>query len=465
MTISYNNGSGALTYDQTKFLAAQLIKRSSLRLVCKSVCDPVKMPDGNGLTAYFVRYNRMNVPLATLTEGTPPSASDFTLSQVTVTLEQWGDLIKITDLAEITAKHPVVQQAMKLLADNAARVIDREIQLVWLANTNVQYGDGTHTTRDTLANNDTGDFITDAAIHKAVADMVDDGVTGRDGPAKEDAKEAGATGTVAGGNAFVAICGPQILRDIMSQQSSTLGTFIAVAMYANQKALYNVEVGTWLGVRWVETNFIPKFSMLGAVNSGALTSGTSFGTNTPTVTFTDATGGTVTGVKHYFKVTRTSKLRGFEEEISDIQEIDTPVDSSNDKTLSFAFPGSASDPYLYKLYVGVGSASDSVLRAVSNSGHAPGSTVTITAPVAQFASNNLPPENVKTATDVVHPVWLLGAEACSLVTLRNLEFKTVSQPDHSNPLGQYKQMGYKFLHKAVVLDSTRLKRLEFLSHY
>src|SRR3990172_3326310 len=126
--------------DQEKFLAAKLIARSHQKLIAASVCDKISMPQGAGLTANFVRYKRMNVPLVALTEGTDPTASAFTIATVTVTLDQWGDVIIITDVAQLTGKHPLVQQCIELLSDNAARVMDREVQLVWLAGTNVQFG-------------------------------------------------------------------------------------------------------------------------------------------------------------------------------------------------------------------------------------------------------------------------------------------------------------------------------------
>src|SRR5690349_19395748 len=118
-----------ITYDQEKFLVNKLLDRSLLRLVMGGLCDNISMKDGAGLTAYMVRYKRMNVPLATLTEGTTPSGSSFELEQVTVTLDQWGDFLELTDVAQLTAKHPLMTQCTELLADNAARVMDREITL------------------------------------------------------------------------------------------------------------------------------------------------------------------------------------------------------------------------------------------------------------------------------------------------------------------------------------------------
>ena len=49
-----------------------------------------------------------------------------------------------------------MQQATELLADNAQRVIDREVQKVWLAGTNVFYGDNTVTSRGAITSAVTG---------------------------------------------------------------------------------------------------------------------------------------------------------------------------------------------------------------------------------------------------------------------------------------------------------------------
>ena len=94
---------------------------------------------------------------------TAPSASSITLETVTGTLDQWGDFLEITDLAKLTTKHPLVQLATELLSDNAQRVIDREVQIVMMAGTNVVYGDGSVTTRATVTNAMT---IDDAMLHK-----------------------------------------------------------------------------------------------------------------------------------------------------------------------------------------------------------------------------------------------------------------------------------------------------------
>src|SRR5579859_6061430 len=114
--------------DQEKFLAAKLIARAYIKMVAVSLCDRVQQPEGTGLTANFVRYQRMNVPLATLSEGVDPPNNAISVQAFSVNLDQWGDVVTLTDVAQLTTKHPLVQQATELLADNAQRVIDREVQ-------------------------------------------------------------------------------------------------------------------------------------------------------------------------------------------------------------------------------------------------------------------------------------------------------------------------------------------------
>src|ERR1700676_5575129 len=109
--------------DQEKFLAAKLIARAYLKLVALSLCDRVQQTEGTGLTAFFVRYQRMNVPLQTLSEGVDPVNNSVSVQQFSVSLDQWGDVVTLTDVAQLTTKHPLIQQVTELLADSAQRVI------------------------------------------------------------------------------------------------------------------------------------------------------------------------------------------------------------------------------------------------------------------------------------------------------------------------------------------------------
>lgn len=450
--------SSTISVDQEKFLVSKLVARLHLRLVASGLCTKIKQPKGTGATAYFVRYNRMNVPTSTLTEGTDPTASSFTLSQFTVNLDQWGDIIEITDLAELTAKHPVMQQAMDLLAENAQRVIDREIQLVWLANTNVQYFDGTRASRIAVQS---ADKLTDAVIHKALVTLKDAGAVPMGGPV-DKALELATSGNITQGRAFVAVCGPHVLHDLMAS-STSLGTFASVAMYANQKALYNSEVGTWLGVRFIETNFIPKFTLFGnstaAVASAASNGGGMTGFS---ITANTSGGSLVDSTTYYWKVTRIDKTRGFEESISMEHTTATGAAATADDN-SFTVVAPSDTGYLYNFYIG-SATGDANLKLVLSKVAASASNVV----QSVGSSTTTAPQSIDESSGptTVHPVFILGQDACMDVGLQNLEFMiTKDESIIGNVLRLKRAVGFKFMSKAIVPDANRLLRIEVASAY
>lgn len=461
--------SATTSLDQEKFLAARLIQRSHLRLIATSVCDPVKQPEGTGTTANFIRYERMFVPLVAITEAVDPPNSTFAPSTVTAVLDQWVDIITISDKAQLTTSHPLVAEAIKLLSDNAQRVIDREIQLVWLAGTNVIYGDGTVTSRNDISS---GMKISDTIIHKSVVTLVDAGAPPRGGPSASIYVEDGAmmdgmegvekmTGnSINSGKNYVAFAGPQVIHDIM-QASTSLGVFASVAMYANQRALYNAEVGIWLNVRWVETNFIPKFSVLGN-DTAAVSSGDAFGTDTPTVTA--AAGGSLASHTFAFKVTRKSKLRGFEETISQVHTI---ASGGSSRKITFDFSNLTAG-YVWNLYfdnvsTGSGSSAADTAMGLVAANIEVGTVIDVLDVVSVNAAH--PPNHPDTGL-VVHPIFYHGDESCNWITLQNLQvFLSADIATPENAAKLRRTISYKFMSKAMIRDQTRLLRGEVVSTY
>lgn len=452
--------SSALSTDQEKFLAAKLIARSYIKCVMGSMCDKVQMPEGAGLTAYFVRYKRMNVPLTALADdGQDPANSSFTIDQVTVTLDEWGDVLTLTNVAQLTTKHPALQQAIQLLADNAARVMDREITIVLLAGTNIQYGDGSVTTRATIT---AGMKVSESIMHKVRITLTDAGAPPRGGPAG-DARQEQARGMMFS-QAYVAVAGPQVLGDVMSTTTS-LGTWAAAATYSNAKALYGAEVGTWLNIRWVETNFIPKFTLLGNKTT-AVVSGNAFGTDTPVVTAT-AAGGSLNNGTYGFKVTKKDLLRGFEESISIVH---TMASGGGTALYTFNFSGLTAG-FVYNLYFdktnGGGSTTDANLY-LNTSNIAVGTTVTVTTVPTSAIT---PPANIRAANDVndpstIHPVFVFAEEALNWVGfygIRTYISQDISIP--SNVLRRRRSVGYAFFGKAMIRDQTRILRVELAASY
>ena len=454
MTGEILSTTSTLSYDREKMLVATLLKRSHIKLVMASLCDKIKMKHGTGLTAYFIRYRRMNTPLATITEATDPANSSFSLDEVSVTLDEWGDIITVSSRAILTTSHPLIQQALALLADNAARVMDREIQLVLLAGTNIQYGDGSVLTRRTVTSAMT---INETVITKARVSMVTAGAPPKGGPSG-DAKPMAANGTFTNGQSYVAVCGPNVIGDI-TRPGASLGTFAAVATYqGNGNKLYNYEIGTWLGMRWVETNFIPSFTLLGN-STAAVADGGSGGITGMTMTESNHASGALTAQEYNWKVTRKDLLRGFEEAIS-IEHTFT-VTGAND-CLTFVMPSTAG--YAYNIYFGTATGDANLKLAVENA--APSSSNEI---LDESSSTTTAPDNIletDASLAAIHPVYIFADDSISWVGF--FDTQVMITPDQSiigNVLKLKRAIGYKFYGKAVIKDQTRILRLEVASTF
>lgn len=95
----------------------------------KQFGDKVNIPSNSSKTVHFTRMEKFAVSATPtqLTESIPPDAVGITMNQFEATAEQYGFLIRLSDLAELTAKHPVVQKAMYLLSLQAAETYDQLI--------------------------------------------------------------------------------------------------------------------------------------------------------------------------------------------------------------------------------------------------------------------------------------------------------------------------------------------------
>ncbi len=434
--------------DQEKYLVAKLLERSFNKLVMNAVCDNLPMREGAGDTAYMVRYKRMNVPVESLTEGVTPDASMIDLDEVTVQLDQWGDYLILTDVVQLTTKHPLLQEARKLLADNAARVLDREITLVMLAGTTIQYFDGSVASRPAIINSM---IMNNDVIGKVNVTLSRAGASPM-GVNREDSKEDDSD-NYNKEMTYIAICGPEVKQDIL-RPNVNFGTFIQNNVYNQKGTGVTVgAIGKWAGCLWIETNFIPVFTLFGNKTTA---SGTGAAPNSMTgVTLTATTGGSLTSATAYgYKIVRRSKLRGFPENISIAHTI-TPGGSNT--RLDFAFDAN----YYYDVYAGITPFGDTDLKLVgvgytNETLHLDAiTTSTTTAPA------NINATGAADDASAVHPVFIVGENAMAWCGFYKPRFLVSPEgPTNTDPLAQRRTIGFKFYGKAVIKNNDFMLRLE-----
>lgn len=401
--------------DQGKYIAEKLIARSEQLHRLPQMCSPNALPDGNGRTVEFIKYNRTEIVVDKLVEGVTPNEVGLSVGKQAITADQWGMYMTLTDVVEVTTKHPVFNEAVNLLGDAMARMADQQVTDVLCAGTNVQFYDGSRANRGAILGTDT--FVP-LVLNKARVDFIDAGVPARDG------------------TYYTAIMGPQVEGDIFADGSP--GGFLETAKLQNQEDLESGTVGAWIGFKFVRTNFIPKFTRLTTVGAPVAGAG-------------GALAGTV-----YHKVTRKSLMRGFEEDIA--VEGNTVMAANN--RLTFTMPGTAG--YVYNIYGGTATGDANLFLVRENA--IAGAVVVIDG----LTGAGLTAPATPAAGVTVHPVLVFGSDCLDKVEINSLNVKgmiTKKESTDTDPLQQRRKMGSKWMDKSGIRDQTRFKRIELASKF
>lgn len=232
--------STTLAADLQTYFSKKLLMQANYITVLDQFGYKEKIPSASSKTISFTQYADLTPTTTPLTEGTAPTDTALSSSAITATIDQLGAYVTLTDLAELTVKHPVVQKTTELLGVQAARSYDRVINAVVQAGTNVVYP-GAIASRATIT---TTSYLTFAEIRKAVALLRNNGAT-----EFED------------GN-FVLVVDPSVETDLMADT-----TFQNTVYRQNQPTkgneFYKGTITKFAGVTVVRSNNIP--TVLGGV--------------------------------------------------------------------------------------------------------------------------------------------------------------------------------------------------------
>ena len=216
-----------LSPEMKTFYDKNLIRLAEPELVHDQFGQKRPIPGGNGKTIEFRKFNALpSIPEnMILDEGITPDGQNYGVTAITATITQYGGYITLSDMLNLTAYDPQMQEVMKLLGSQAGQVSDKITRDVLAAGTNVSFAGG-KTQRSALT---ASDVLTIEDIKKAVRKLK-----------RVNAKTIGGD--------FVAIVHPDIVYDLMNDDE-----WIDANHYAGSTKIFNGEIGKMYGVRFVET--------------------------------------------------------------------------------------------------------------------------------------------------------------------------------------------------------------------
>lgn len=121
---------------------AKMLTRGVPYLVLEKFGQVYVMPNKSTKVAKFRRYNALALATTPLVEGVTPAGKKVTVTDVTATLDQYGDFVPFTDVIEDTHEDPFLQQVSEVLGEQAAQTIETIRWNILKAGTNVYYANG-----------------------------------------------------------------------------------------------------------------------------------------------------------------------------------------------------------------------------------------------------------------------------------------------------------------------------------
>lgn len=440
-----NNTASQFSADIENYIQDETLPLARRQLVVYQFGDPLEQPEGRGTTYTATRYLRVPLPFAPLSEGVPPVGQQMSIQQVSAVALQWGDRINITDVAELTIKHPLFKKAIELCGLAIGETLERNTFNAITAFTQVNYVN----TRGSRFALQTGDVMNLHEINRVVGALKTIGAPRFMGDEMTDTKvsiEGGQPNAAANPRSqphYVAVTHPMVEQDLRENS-----TFVLASSYSDINKLYNSEIGELGGVRFVTSNLCPSW------------------TGVATLSGTPGTAGNLATNNYFVLVTASDTTFQQETRIYQVSGSLAVTGATGSVAVTLpALPG-----FTFSAYIGLTSSPTNL--ALSTAGPtsgplqgqatqmAPGQTVVLTA----IGTAQTPPAPVATGL-TVYPVFVFGRGAYGQVMLQNAKFSYLEGPDKSDPLNQIRIVGWKVFYGTIILNQQFAARIEGVSAF
>lgn len=122
------------------------------------------IPANGGINIQFRRFERITTSTTVLTEGTPPTETQATFTQVTFTVNQYGQFSRLSDVTIKQSQDDLMSEYATNYGEAAADALDQLMRDNIVTGTNVQYA----STAGSRGDVGSGMYLTAAEIREAV---------------------------------------------------------------------------------------------------------------------------------------------------------------------------------------------------------------------------------------------------------------------------------------------------------
>lgn len=438
------NPSSNFSADISNFIQKKVQPLVQRQLVAYQFGDQLRLPKNRGTVYTASRYDRIPLPIAPLAEGVPPVGEALSLAQVSATAQQWGDIVTIPDVGDLTIEHPLFQVAIDLVAMQQMETVERNTFNALMAGTQINYA-GSVGSRAALGN---GNVMTPHEIDRMVGALRTIGAPEYLGQMEEDekitaGKPSKASESPAGYSHYVSIMHPLVEQDM--RENSTVSTAWS---YSDINKLYNNELGVWGGVRFTRSNMVPTIKGKATVSASGVISG-----------------GALADATYYVQLTEVNPISGYEVVVHQVSSGVVVSGGSGNGSITLTTPAADTAGNLFRVYVDTVNPPVHLGLSASGptSGVLQGQAVSIPASTAVVITGIGVAQTAPAApaTGVtVFPTFIIGRNAYGIVALDDVKFTYLRTADKLDPLNQLRIVGWKLFYGTIILNQNFFGRIE-----
>ena len=442
MAVNYSTSFQA---DVEAYIANETLPLARRRLVAYRFADPLKLPKGRGVQYSAARWNRLPLPAFPLSEGVPPQGQTMSVTMVSATAVQWGDKVVMTDVMEMTIKHPTFQIAKELCTLAVAETLERNTYNALMGGTQVNYVN----TRGSRLNLVAGDVLNIHEFNRMDGALETLGAPRFMGDEQTDKWEEAESGGARASNDprgmphYAAVIHTLCVQDVRENS-----TFVLASSYSDINKLYNAEIGELSGIRFCSTNMIPTFTGYAQVNGAA------------------GVAGNLAGGTYYLIVTGSDIQNQYELYLAQVSAAMTVTGPNG--SISFTTPNVAG--YTFNAYIGTTTSPANLGLSSSGptTGPMAGQAVQLPPNTAVVLTGlglaQVPPAPAPTGL-TVYPTFIFGRGAYGQVVLDDIKYTYLDKADKSDPHNQLRVVGWKVMYGTILLNQLFFGRIESTSAF
>ena len=436
------NTSASYQADVPRLIAAETLEVAQRFCVVHQFADKKSIDKHTGTNWTATRFERLQLPLAPVSEGIPPVSQQLPITQVTGTALQWAGRVEFTDVAVVTIQHDLLKEATTRLGMQLAELRERNGFNALMAGTQVNYSDSKGSRAALVA----ADTLKPADVNRTYTNLEVLGAPAWSGQTGETVQrsidynprqsEKGPWNT----EHYVGVGDPRPLADLASDP-----TVVQAWSYSDVTRLYINEVGYWRGMHFCKSNLVPTFTGVAAVTATGA-----------------GTGGNLAVGTYAVQVTGWDIQNQYE---SRIYQVQTAVGVTAGQNITLTTPNTPG--FTYAVYVSQAGSTAVLNLGTSAQGPTtgpytgqaislpPNTAVTING-VGLF---QVPPAAPATGV-VVYPTFFFGQRSFASLKLEDVSWNRLFEADKSDPHNQRRVIGWKAMEGWVILNQQFLARLE-----